>query len=278
MTIAPLLAAAIAVNAAPAAPRPADFPPVERLLGAAEDPLARLAFHEEGLRDAVAASPAPSLPAALRSPDPAERLAAVDAAGAPRRRESVPHLRGVLMRLDERPSIRAAAAVALGRIGDASASGALLEALRDPAEEVRYAAALALGRLAVDGAASRLTRTLSSDPSWWVRYAAAAALGRTRRPFAAASLEDCLRREARWQVRLQAVRSLQDIAGPRAARALETGLRDADPGVRAAAALALAEVGEDDQLPALRVALRAETDPSNKPLLAAAFRRILSRR
>ena len=182
-----------------------------------------------------------------------------------------------MLRLDENPEIRAAAATALGRIGDAVAAPSLGEALNDPVPDVRYAAALALGRLPADGAATRLSRALRSDPSWWVRYAAVLALGRTKKGFAVPALEECLRLEPKWQIRMLAVRSLQDIGGAGAVSAIVKALLDKDSGVRTAAALALGQIGSDDQLPSLSAALKAETDLSARSAQSSAFRRILSK-
>jgi HEAT repeat protein len=262
----------------PFSPRVDDFPSPDKILGAADDPLAGLTNSEEDLRDALAAAPSAAwLMTGLRMSNPADRLAAIHSAGVPRHSEAIPHLTGVLLRLDEKPALRAAAAVALGRIGHPLAATALAEALGDPVPEVRYAAALALGRLPADGAATRLSRSLRFDPSWWVRYAAAIALGRTRKTFAVPALEERLRMEPVWQVRMQAVRSLQDIGGPRAAAAVTVALRDRDSGVRAAAALALGELGREEDLPAMREALRAESDSSTRAVLSAAFRRVLAK-
>ncbi len=72
-------------------------------------------------------------------------MSAVFSAAVPRNVAAVPHLRGVLLRLDEEPEVRAAAAVALGRIGD----GVALRAAQphSTTDQVRVAAAIAIGRL-----------------------------------------------------------------------------------------------------------------------------------
>ena len=248
------------------------------MLGPADNPLDVLVSDDEELRDALASPPSSAwLMSGLRAPDPADRLAAIHSAAIPRHVSAVPHLSGVMLRLDEKPELRAAAATALGRIGDAVAASALGEALNDPAPEVRYAAALALGRVPADGAATRLSRALRTDPSWWVRYAAVLALGRTKKGFVVDALEECLRQEPKWQIRMLAVRSLQDVGSPRAAEAVAHALRDKDSGVRTSAALALAEIGTDSQLHFLSSALKAETDLSARSTESAAFRRILSK-
>lgn len=260
------------------APRAGDFPPNARLLGEVEDPLSALTAEDGDLRDALISPPSAAwLMGGLRASNPADRLAAVHSAAVPRHVSAVPPLAAVMLRLDETPEIRAAAATALGRIGDAVAAPSLGEALKDPVPDVRYAAALALGRVPADGAATRLTRALRSDPSWWVRYAAVLALGRVKKGFTVGALEECLRFEPRWQIRMLAVRSLQDVGTRRAADAVVTALRDKDSGVRTAAALALGEIGSDADLDALGAALKAETDLSARSTESAAFRRILAK-
>jgi HEAT repeat protein len=261
-----------------AAGRAGDFPPTDKLLGASEDPLAALTADDDDLRDAMSSPPSAAwLMGGLRASNPADRLAAVHSAAIPRHVAAIPALAAVMLHLDETTEIRAAAATALGRIGDAVAAPSLGEALKDPAQEVRYAAALALGRVPADGAATRLTSALRSDPSWWVRYAAVLALGRTHKGFAAAALSECLRVEPKWQIRLAAVRSLQDLGGPGAPEAVALALSDKDSGVRTLAALALGEIGDDTQLHHLSAALKVETDLSARSAQSAAFRRILSK-
>lgn len=260
------------------ATRADDFPPNAKLLGEVEDPLAALTSDDIDLRDAVISPPSPAwLMGGLRASNPADRLAAIHSAAVPRHVTAIAPLAAVMLHLNEKPEIRAAAATALGRIGDAVAAPSLGEALNDPIPDVRYAAALALGRLPADGAATRLTRTLRTDPSWWVRYAAVLALGRTRKGFVVSALEECLNIEPKWQIRMLAVRSLQDVGGPRAAAAIAPALRDKDSGVRTAAALALGDIGGDDQLQYLGAALKIEPDLSARAAQSAALRRILAK-
>ena len=262
----------------PAAARVEDFPPTAQLLGEEADPLAALTAEDDDLRDAVISPPSAAwLMGGLRSISPADRLAAVHAAAIPGHVSAIAPLSAAMLRLNETPELRAAAATALGRIGDAVAAPSLGEALKDPAPAVRYAAALALGRVPADGAATRLTHALRTDPSWWVRYAAVLALGRTRKGFVVGSLEECLRIEPKWQIRMLAVRSLQDVGGRRAADAVASALRDKDSGVRTAAAIALGEIGDDSHLTLLSAALKVEPDLSARSAHSAAFRRLLSK-
>ncbi|PIR18953.1 MAG: hypothetical protein COV48_04690, partial [Elusimicrobia bacterium CG11_big_fil_rev_8_21_14_0_20_64_6] len=129
------------------------FPPTDKLLGEVEDPLAALTVEDDDLRDAVISPPSAAwLMGGLRSPNPADRLAAVHSAAIAGNVSGIAPLAATMLRLDEKPELRAAAATALGRIGDAVAAPSLGEALNDPSQEVRYAAALALGRVPAAGA------------------------------------------------------------------------------------------------------------------------------
>lgn len=276
-----LLAAAILLaapaHAAVVRPLPHEaFLSASKMYGGAEDPLDTLAAAGEDLRDALASPPGVSgLQAGLRAPRADDRLLAIRAAARPREVSGIPYLAAALLRLDQPASVRAAAALALGRINDRVAVPALAEALKDPAPDVRYAAALALGRLPADGVATRLERVLKTDPSWQVRYAAAIALGRTRKGFAAQSLSEALSGDDSWQVRQQAARSLQELPSERSVSALASALRDPEPSVRAAAGTALAEIGGPTQRREIADALALETEPSVKAVLSVAARRAL---
>ncbi|MDE2489489.1 MAG: HEAT repeat domain-containing protein, partial [Elusimicrobia bacterium] len=222
-----------------AAPQAA-FPKDAARFADADDPLAALGADPD-LRDAVASPPSGAwLMARLRSPLTAERLRAIREASIPRDLDGVPALSATMLRLDEPASVRAAAALALGRIGDEIAVPSLAAALKDPAPEVRYAAALSLGRIPVEGVATRLERVLRLDPDWRPRYAALIGLGRSRKSFVEPDLARALATDPAWQVRQQAARSLADLGDRRGAAALEKALRDREPSVRAAAGASLA--------------------------------------
>jgi HEAT repeat protein len=253
------------------------FPSIENEIGESPDPLASLA-HDEDLRDSLnSLSPVEALRIALRDDSVSARLDAVRNVAFPRDVAAVPPLAGVMLRLDQPARLRAAAALALGRIGDRVAVPSLAEALKDPSPNVRFSAALSLGRLPADGVATRLERTLRTDPQWGPRYAAAIALGRTRKAFVADSLIEALGSDPAWQVRQQAARSLQDLGTGHACAALAAALNDPEPSVRAAAGAALAEIGGPEQRRAVALALRSESDPSVRAVLAAAARRALTR-
>ncbi|MBW4437126.1 MAG: HEAT repeat domain-containing protein [Pleurocapsa minor GSE-CHR-MK-17-07R] len=89
------------------------------------------------------------------------------------------HVDWLLATLTDGPdAVRAAAAEALGHMGDARAVGPLLDALRHPDAHnaIREVAAEALGRIGDKSAAEPLMTALM-DPNEWVRRAAAVSLG-----------------------------------------------------------------------------------------------------
>ena len=115
------------------------------------------------------------------------------------------------LRTSESFKVRATAAVALGRIGDARASPALTRALSsDENYVVRVAAASALAKLPVpDSAAALLTALGDSDA--FVREEAVTSLEHFHTPAFAAAFRDALASDDSLR-RLAAVRALADLA------------------------------------------------------------------
>jgi HEAT repeat protein len=103
------------------------------------------------------------------------------------------------------------AAVALGRIGEASATGALVEHLKDPRTQARREVIVALGQVADPSASLALERELYHERPE-IRAASARALGRIGRGAGAASL-DALRSDYFAEVRTAAEESLGKVAG-----------------------------------------------------------------
>lgn len=102
---------------------------------------------------------------------------------------------------DHHPTVRRAAATALGRIADREAAAGLRHALIDPAAEVRAAAARALGRIGDRSVADDLMHLATHD-SFDVAHAAAAAL---------TVLDPRLVVAARGSVRAPALREAADL-------------------------------------------------------------------
>ena len=249
------------------------FPPIERLLGAIDQPTTE----DLDLRDSLASKPSLDwFVRSLRAKDPDDRRSAVNALGTTGRVQAVPYLGAVLENLNEETLVRVAAATALGRVGSPLSRDYLANGLKAPVVDVRFAAALALGRVNPTGAVSILTNTLKADPHWWVRYAAAMALGKTRQGFAVDALERAAREDGQWQGRLQAAQSLGEVRTDRAAAALGGAMHDDDDGVRAAVVMALGDCGGQISLELLTDALRIEPDAFLRNLMGAAVRKVLA--
>ena len=107
-----------------------------------------------------------------RTPNPrnvAARCGAARALGTLGLREAVKPLLEAL--LEPAPQLRTAAAAALGGVGDPAAAAGLVTAASDSSDEVREAAVLALGRLGTDDVVATLTEAVG-DPRPAVRHAA----------------------------------------------------------------------------------------------------------
>lgn len=241
------------------------FPPVAQMLGA-EAPVKGLPRDFDGLL-------------AKLNPrhDLATRKAAVNALGTPGNLRAVPYLGSLLLQINQPVEIRVAAAMALGRIANWRTFSFLKSASGDPSKEVRFACALALGKTKTRESLPVLSAILEKDPQWWVRFAAAVALGDSRDPQAVASLARAATAESEWQVRMQAVRSLGQMGSRDAALALDKPLRDADPSVRAATAMALGEIGGLDALNELAAALHDETDEFPRQVMSDTIKKLLAK-
>lgn len=147
------------------------------------------------------------------------------------------------------------------------------DAITEDRPERRAAAVLALGRR---GSIRPVEWALKGDPHWWVRYAAAGALPKAAGCGALDALERAAVVDPVWQVRVRAMQALADFRAPSTVPTLAAALLDKDDGARAAAALALSEVGGIESVAALRRALKRETDPFHQKLLSNALGRVSS--
>jgi hypothetical protein len=117
----------------------------------------------------------------------------------------------------------------------------LLSALSDKDARIRAAAAEALGEVGDRSAVEPLGKALAGDDDAGVREAAAEALGELGLPNAVPVLRAGLR-DGDADVREAVVDALADIGGPEAERVLRQALADSDEDVRDAAAAALAKM------------------------------------
>lgn len=153
-------------------------------------------------------------------------------------------------------AVRIAAINALGEIGHTDALPKLRVYLEDELWSVREAAVEAVGQIGDASGAGAAAKALG-DAETQVRRAAAVALGRMDAPGSRAALEDALV-DADWGVREAAARSLGQLGDSDAAGALLTRLDDEDAAVREAAANALGELRSPQALDALLDALGDE--------------------
>lgn len=193
----------------------------------------------EARRDALA----PAVQAALHDPDPNLRKTGLWVLG--RVEEVGTSSLAAPLLMDADAEVAAAAAFALGQIGEPAGEAALLAALRHT--RAPQAALRALSRVGTASVAPHLVAFLGhADPD--VRAEAVLALGLLKKrlpalevtfePAVAALLQDPSPR-----VRFGAAYALARSAGPVAASALVTALADPDPEVRMWAATGLGKAG-----------------------------------
>lgn len=216
--------------------------------------LARLLAHD-GVRKPVAgmlaargASAIEALVAVLDTEDDAVRQAAAMALGRIGSASAVPAL---ARRLDEAPEVAIAVAGALGSIGDRAAFEPLLALLDRPEAAVRQAAVSALSSIGHPDMPARIGQLLAHH-SPRVRESAARVAGYFGYPHCLDRML-ALARAPEELVRRAVVEHLAYFDDARAIRVAIAALRDESPGVRAAAARGLSQ-GPADALPALRAA------------------------
>jgi HEAT repeat protein len=156
---------------------------------------------------------------------------------------------------------------AFGAAG-APAVPALIQALGDSDSAVRAAAAWALGKLGDPQAVPALIKALGDWGDWWsedVRAAAAWALGKLGDPQAVPALIQALG-DSDSAVRRAAAEALGAIGDPQAVPALIQALGDRGSDVRRAAAEALGAIGDPQAVPPLSVWAHAGEDAARDAL------------
>lgn len=262
-----VLLAALTVPSA-AQEKPMMFPPVAQILGA-EPPM--------GAAPSYRARDFDKLVGRLSGRDLAARKEAAQVLGAEGNIRAVPYLGATLLQLNEPAELRVAAAMALGRVRNWRSAAYLRQTVNDSVREVRFATVLALGKTKHKDDLPLIARSLARDADWWVRFAAAVALGDNRDPEAVKALAASAKGEKEWQVRLQAVRSLGQQGSRDAALALGETLKDPDPAVRAATAMALGDIGGLESINLLAGALRDESVDFPRRAMADALTKLLAK-
>lgn len=168
--------------------------------------------------------------------------------------------------------VRAAAARALGRIGDPEALDPLTEALdREGAVEVKREIAFALGILAEPQAVPALLAALDKEVDATTSSEIATALGRLGDTAALDALHGLL--DSSWgMIRERAIEAIALIADARSIPVLVEAMDDADPGIAWRAAYALEKIESTEQVPAL-----VDATASNNELIRRAAVRSLGR-
>ncbi len=167
------------------------------------------------------------------------------------------------------PLARARAALALGRIGDARASGPLGRLLGDGSPDVRSAAAFAAGILGDQGLTDSLAPLLAdSDPA--VAARAAWALGFLESSGGEAALTAAIPSAATPELRAAFLRGLWRFSTPGSRSGAMPYVADPDPSVRTAALYVLARRPQLTSLDALTGALE-DPDPQTAALAARAL-------
>ncbi|MDP6380223.1 MAG: HEAT repeat domain-containing protein, partial [Phycisphaerae bacterium] len=167
--------------------------------------------------------------------------------------------------------MRAAAAKALGNIGDARAMEPLIGSLKDNRFEVRREAAEALGKIKNTRAIEALIASLEDTQSS-VQANSAQALAGFKDPRCTEPLLEALNDEAP-EVRYWAVRGVAPLKDDRCFEPLVEALKDENAEVRQAAVEGLAMLGADAIEPLIMEALH-EKDPIVMEVIAKAFVRI----
>lgn len=206
----------------------------------------------------------PTLVSLLDDQNPEIRRTAALSLGKFAAPETVPDL--VLALDDPDSTVRRYGVWALGNMGEASldqAGDAVVEMLEDPSPDVKAAAALALGKLGGTQGMVELVAQYLRDPDVATRRAATLALGGMEAASASPALIEALTDEDAF-VRQGALAALGELADVRALPAIGDRLRrDVDGGVRSEAAFRLGKLGDGNGMVGslLQTASAGDPDP-----------------
>lgn len=218
----------------------------------------------------------PFLEQALSDPEPAVRQAVVAALGEHRTEGAMRRL--VLLLLEAEESIRRLAAEALRTYPEGAQL--LQEATEEADWRVRRAAAFALARIPEEWAKARLETMAREDPAWLVRSAAqdALALWEQNRHPPLPDLRPVVLEQQGWLIEWAVQEG--EAVGERssALQSLHRALERGGEGVRRAAILTLARVGDPEAIAPLRVlAFDPQVDPLTRDLAFRALEAIARR-
>jgi peptidylprolyl isomerase len=165
---------------------------------------------------------------------------------------------------DPRPSVRARAVNALGKLQERSCAAPVIQMLDDANSDVRVEAALALGQIGDPGAEKPLTERLHGDEPAAVQAQIIDALGKigTGEAFLALiKFFNSEHKELREATALATARlAMRDITNMTMTRAMTLLLKDQEEEVRWKASYALMRIGSDLDLGELRAATK-DRDP-----------------
>ncbi|WP_376793323.1 NACHT domain-containing protein [Thermoflexus sp.] len=218
----------------------------------------------------------PFLEQALSDPEPEVRQAVVAALGDHRTEAAMQRLVLLLLEADELMRRLAAEVLRFYPQGPQL----LQEALEEPDWRVRRAAAFALGRIPEEWAKARLEIIAREDPEWLVRSAAqdALALWEKNRQPPPPDLRPVVLEQQGWLIEWAVQEG--EMVGERtsALQTLYRALERGNEGVRRAAILTLARVGDQEALAPLRtLAFDPQIDPFTRDLAFRALE-IIARR
>jgi HEAT repeat protein len=152
---------------------------------------------------------------------------------------------------------RNAAAIALGKTGDARAVPPLENALNDADSHVRVAAVEALSLIGHPQSATALLKLLQ-DTDHLVRATAIESLGRMGEPRIVEYIAASLIHDTSWDVRKLSVEALGRIKDEAATQLLWVALKDPDHDVRQTAATSLGQIPDPKSIGPLVLALKDE--------------------